>query len=162
MEQAVISGVAHNRDESKLTVLGVPDNPGVAFQVLGPVADANIEVDMIIQNVAEDGTTDLTFTLHRNDYERAHRILEATAKQLGAREVTGDQRIVKISLVGVGMRSHSGIASKMFKTLADEGINIQMISTSEIKISVVVDEKYLELGIRALHEAFELSGEEKY
>jgi len=158
MEQALISGIAFSRDEAKLTVLGVPDTPGVAHQVLGPVADANIEVDMIVQNVAPDGaTTDFTFTVHRNDYEKALAILDRTASELNAREVIGDNRIVKISLVGVGMRSHAGIASTMFKTLAREGVNIRMISTSEIKISVVVDEKYLELGVRALHDAFDLA-----
>ena len=158
MEQALISGIAFNRDEAKLTVLGVPDKPGVAHQVLGPVADANIEVDMIVQNIAPDGaTTDFTFTVHRNDYDRALSILTKTADELGAREVTGDNRIVKISLVGVGMRSHAGIASTMFETLAREGVNIRMISTSEIKISVVVDEKYLELGVRTLHDAFDLA-----
>jgi aspartate kinase len=157
MEQALISGIAFNRDEAKLTIVGVPDTPGVAHQLLGPVADANIEVDMIIQNVAPDGaTTDFTFTVHRNDYNRALEILTKTARQLGAREVSGDDKIVKVSLVGVGMRSHAGIASTMFKTLAKEGVNIRMISTSEIKISVVVDEKYLELSVRSLHEAFEL------
>jgi len=158
MEQALISGIAFNRDEAKLTVLGVPDTPGVAYQLLGPVADANIEVDMIVQNIAPDGaTTDFTFTVHRNEYNRALDILTQTAAELGAREVTGDDKIVKVSLVGVGMRSHAGIASTMFKTLANEGVNIRMISTSEIKISVVVDEKYLELAVRALHDAFELS-----
>lgn len=156
MEQAQISGIAFNRDEAKLTILGVPDQPGVASRILGPVADANIEVDMIVQNIAEDATTDFTFTVHRNDYEKAMEVLQQVARKLGAREVKGDSKIVKISLVGVGMRSHAGIASTMFKTLADEGINIRMISTSEIKISVVVDEKYLELGVRALHDAFEL------
>ena len=157
MEEALISGIAFNRDEAKLTVLGVPDRPGVAHQVLGPIADANIEVDMIIQNVAPDGaTTDFTFTVHRNDYQRAMDILQKTADSLGAREVSGDDRIVKISIVGVGMRSHAGIASTMFEALAKEGVNIRMISTSEIKISVVVDEKYLELGVRTLHEAFAL------
>jgi aspartate kinase len=157
MEDALISGIAFNRDEAKLTVLGVPDTPGVAYKLLGPIAEANIEVDMIVQNIAPDGgTTDFTFTVHRNDYKRAMTILENTARELGAREVTGDDRIVKISLVGVGMRSHAGIASTMFETLAREGINIRMISTSEIKISVVVDEKYLELGVRALHDAFHL------
>ncbi|HHJ14421.1 MAG TPA: aspartate kinase [Gammaproteobacteria bacterium] len=159
MEQALISGIAFNRDEAKLTVLGVPDQPGIAHLILGPIAEANIEVDMIIQNMAPDGrTTDFTFTIHRNDYVRAMEILQRTAGELGASEVSGDDRIVKISLVGVGMRSHAGIASTMFETLAREGINIRMISTSEIKISVVVDEKYLELGVRALHEAFGLSG----
>jgi aspartate kinase len=157
VEDAVISGIAFNRDEAKLTVLGVPDQPGVAHKILGPISDANIEVDMIVQNIAAGGaTTDFTFTVHRNDYARALEILRATAQALSARQVLGDERIVKISLVGVGMRSHAGIASKMFAALAKEGINIRMISTSEIKISVVVDEKYLELGVRALHEAFEL------
>lgn len=156
MEQALISGIAFNRDEAKLTVLGVPDQPGVASAILGPIADANIEVDMIVQNVAEDASTDFTFTVHRNDYDKALKILQQTCQKLGAREVVGDNRIVKISLVGVGMRSHAGIASTMFRALANEGINIRMISTSEIKISVVVDEKYLELGVRALHTAFGL------
>ncbi len=156
MEQAAISGIAFNRDEAKLTILGVPDQPGVAHSILGAIGDANIEVDMIIQNVAADSTTDFTFTVHRNDYERALDILNKTAKELAAREVVGDNAIVKISLVGVGMRSHAGIASQMFKALADEGINIRMIATSEIKISVVVDEKYLELGVRALHAEFGL------
>ena len=157
MEQALISGIAFNRDEAKLTIIGVPDTPGVAHKLLGPVADANIEVDMIIQNVAPDGaTTDFTFTVNRNDYARALEILTRTANEMGAREVSGDDKIVKVSLVGVGMRSHAGIASTMFGTLAKEGVNIRMISTSEIKISVVVDEKYLELAVRSLHEAFEL------
>jgi len=156
MEQARISGIAFNRDEAKLTVLGVPDQPGVAFGILGPVGAANIEVDMIIQNVGADGTTDFTFTVHRNDYKRAMEILNDVAKKLGAREVNGDDKIVKISLVGVGMRSHAGIASTMFEALARENINIRMISTSEIKISVVIDEKYLELGVRALHSQFGL------
>ena len=158
MEQALISGIAFNRDEAKLTVLGVPDQPGIAHKLLGPIADANIEVDMIVQNVSPDeAATDFTFTVHRNDYERALEILDRVARELGAREVSGDNRIVKISIVGVGMRSHAGIASTMFETLAREGINIRMISTSEIKISVVVDEKYLELGVRALHDAFGLA-----
>ena len=156
MEQPVISGIAFNRDEAKLTILGVPDQPGVASKILGPIADANIEVDMIVQNVAADETTDFTFTVHRNEFERGMEVLEQVAKELSAREVKGDDKIIKISLVGVGMRSHAGIASKMFSTLADENINIQMISTSEIKVSVVVDEKYLELGVRALHQAFDL------
>ena len=157
MEQALISGIAFNRDEAKLTVLGVPDQPGVAHGILGPIAEANIEVDMIIQNIAPDGkTTDFTFTVNRNDYQRGMEILQQTADKMGASEVSGDARIVKISLVGVGMRSHAGIASTMFETLAKEAINIRMISTSEIKVSVVVDEKYLELGVRALHEAFHL------
>ncbi len=156
MEQAQISGIAFNRDEAKLTMLGVPDHPGVAHQILGPIGNANIEVDMIIQNVAQDGTTDFTFTVHRNDYSKGMEVLQAVAKELGAREISGDEKIVKISLVGVGMRSHAGIASSMFEALADEGINIKMISTSEIKVSVVVDEKYLELGVRTLHSKFGL------
>ncbi len=156
MEAPLISGIAFNRDEAKLTVRGVPDRPGIAFHILGDIAQANINVDMIVQNVGADGTTDFTFTVHRADYKKALEILARTAKALGAREVSGDDKIVKISVVGVGMRSHAGIASQMFKALADEGINIQMISTSEIKISVVVDEKYLELGVRALHSAFGL------
>ncbi|ASF47188.1 aspartate kinase [Methylovulum psychrotolerans] len=156
MESALISGIAFNRDEAKLTITGVPDLPGVAFKILGPIADANIEVDMIVQNIADDATTDFTFTVHRNDYQRAKAILEQTCGDLGARKVTGDDGIVKVSIVGVGMRSHAGIASTMFQTLASEGINIRMISTSEIKISVVVDEKYMELAVRALHAAFKL------
>ena len=156
MESALISGIAFNRDEAKLTITGVPDLPGVAHKILGPIADANIEVDMIVQNIADDASTDFTFTVHRNEYLRAKTILEQTCSELGARKVTGDDSIVKVSIVGVGMRSHVGIASTMFKALADEGINIRMIATSEIKISVVVDEKYLELAVRALHSAFEL------
>ena len=156
MEQALISGIAFNRDEAQLTINGVSDTPGVAYQILGPISDANIEVDMILQNVGADGNTDFTFTVHRNDYETALASLQETAKKLDAREVSGNNRIVKISIVGVGMRSHAGIASRMFEALAKEGINILMISTSEIKISVVVDEKYLELGVRALHECFDL------
>lgn len=156
MESALISGIAFNRDEAKLTITGVPDLPGVAFKILGPIADANIEVDMIVQNIADDATTDFTFTVNRNDYPRAKSLLDQTCIELGARKVTGDEAIVKVSIVGVGMRSHSGIASTMFKTLAAEGINIRMISTSEIKISVVVDEKYLELAVRALHATFGL------
>jgi aspartate kinase len=156
MESALISGIAFNRDEAKLTITGVPDLPGVAFKILGPVADANIEVDMIVQNIADDATTDFTFTVHRNDYQRAKASLEKTCVELGARKVTADDTIVKVSIVGVGMRSHAGIASTMFKALAAEGINIRMIATSEIKISVVVDEKYLELAVRALHAAFNL------
>ncbi len=157
MEDALISGIAFNRDEAKLTIAGVPDQPGVAARILGPVGDANIEVDMIVQNISPDGsTTDFTFTVHRNDYTKTLELLSGIAYELGAREVNGDEKIVKISLVGVGMRSHAGIASTMFKTLASEGINIRMISTSEIKVSVVVDEKYLELAVRALHAAFGL------
>ena len=156
MEQALISGIAFNRDEAKLTILGVPDSPGIATKILGPIAKQNIEVDMIIQNTGHDGTTDFTFTVHRNDYQNAMNIMQSTANELGAREVNGDDKITKISIVGVGMRSHAGIANIMFEALASEGINISMISTSEIKISVVVDEKYLELGVRTLHKAFEL------
>ncbi|TVP89381.1 MAG: aspartate kinase [Pseudomonadaceae bacterium] len=160
MEQPVISGIAFNRDEAKLTIRGVPDTPGVAFKILGPVSAANIEVDMIVQNVSQDNTTDFTFTVHRNDVRKAQDILDRVAAQIGAREVAGDSKIVKVSIVGVGMRSHAGVASKMFQALSDEGINIQMISTSEIKISVVIDEKYLELAVRSLHSAFELDSEE--
>lgn len=159
MEQPLIAGVAFNQDEAKLTVKGVPDRPGIAAALLCPIAEADIDVDMIVQNVSEDGTTDVTFTVHRNEYEAALALLEQLSREMDAREVTGDERIAKISLVGVGMRSHAGIASRMFETLAAEGINIQMISTSEIKISVVVDEKYLELGVRALHAAFGLGDE---
>lgn len=160
MEQALISGIAHNRDEAKLTVVGVPDKPGIASSILGPIAAANIEVDMIVQNVGIDNTTDFTFTVHRSDYEKALGILKKVAAELEAKDVTGDNKIVKISVVGVGMRSHAGIANKMFRALADEGINIMMISTSEIKVSVVVAEKYLELGVRTLHSAFELDAVE--
>ncbi|MHB1053920.1 MAG: aspartate kinase [Thiobacillus sp.] len=156
MEQAIISGIAFNRDEAKITVVGVPDQPGVAYQILGPVADANIDVDMIVQNVGHSKTTDFTFTVHRNDYAKAFEIVKAKAASIGASEVTGDDKIAKVSIVGVGMRSHVGIARKMFETLAKENINLQMISTSEIKISVVVEDKYLELAVRALHQAFEL------
>jgi len=156
MEEPLISGIAFQRDEAKLTVLGVPDRPGIASAILGPVSDANIEVDMIVQNISQSGQTDFTFTVHRSEYEKALEILKTVSNEMGAREVFGDTRIVKLSLVGVGMRSHAGVASTMFKSLADEGINIQMISTSEIKISVVIDEKYLELGVRALHTAFGL------
>jgi aspartate kinase len=161
MEQALISGIAHNRDEAKLTIVRVPDRPGVAYSILGPIADANIEVDMIVQNVSAEGLTDFTFTVHRNDYDTALKILEKTSEKIGAGGVTGDKKIAKLSIVGVGMRSHAGIASRMFKALADEGINIQMISTSEIKVSVVVDEKYLELGVRILHSAFGLDKDGK-
>jgi aspartate kinase len=156
MESALISGIAFNRDEAKLTITGVPDMPGVASKILAPIADENIEIDMIIQNISAHGTTDFTFTVHRNDYVKAKQILETICTELNAKEVIGDNSIVKVSIVGVGMRSHAGIASTMFKTLAAENINIQMISTSEIKISVVVDEKYLELAVRALHAAFDL------
>ena len=157
MEQAKIAGIAFNRDEAQLTVKGVPDQPGIAAKILGPISRANIEIDMIVQNVAWDNTANFTFTVHRNDFKRALEILENTSKKLGATAVSGDDNIVKLSLVGVGMRSHAGIASQMFETLANEGINIRMISTSEIKISVVVDEKYLELGVRCLHEVFDLA-----
>jgi aspartate kinase len=156
VEAAKISGIAFNRDEAKLTIRGVPDQPGVAYKILGPIGTANIEVDMIVQNISNDDTTDFTFTVNRGEYKKAHKILTDTANTLGAREVVGDDSIVKVSLVGVGMRSHAGIASQMFECLSKENINIQMISTSEIKISVVIDEKYLELGIRALHKAFGL------
>ena len=156
MEQPIISGIAFNRDEAKLTIRGVPDTPGVAFKILGPVSGANIEVDMIVQNVSHDNTTDFTFTVHRNDYQKALDVLKQTAAAIGAREVSGDTNIAKVSIVGVGMRSHAGVASRMFEALAKENINIQMISTSEIKISVVIEEKYLELAVRALHTAFEL------
>jgi aspartate kinase len=159
MEQAVISGIAFNRDEAQLTISGVPDKPGVASDILGSVTEANIEIDMIVQNVGEDGTTDFTFTVHRNDYEAALKALTKTGEDLGAKKVYGDNSIVKLSLVGVGMRSHAGIASTMFAALARESINIRMISTSEIKISVVVDEKYLELGVRTLHSAFGLEND---
>ncbi len=157
MEQAVISGIAFNRDEAKITVVGVPDHPGIAYQILGPVADANIDVDMIIQNVGQDELTDFSFTVHRNEFNNAMNILkEKIQPHIGARDVIGGDRIAKVSVVGVGMRSHAGIASKMFRVLAEEGINIQMIATSEIKISVVVDEKYMELAVRVLHKAFDL------
>ena len=156
MEQPIISGIAFNRDEAKLTIRGVPDTPGVAFKILGPISAANIEVDMIVQNVAHDNTTDFTFTVHRNDYQSAEAVLKKTAEEIGAREVVGDTKMAKVSIVGVGMRSHAGVASRMFESLAKESINIQMISTSEIKVSVVIEEKYLELAVRALHTAFEL------
>jgi aspartate kinase len=159
METPTIAGIAFNRDEAKLTVLGVPDTPGVAYKILGPIGDANIEVDVIVQNVAEDKSTDFTFTVARVDMERAEKVLQRTAQELNAREVRTDDKIAKISLVGVGMRSHAGVASQMFATLADVGINIQMITTSEIKISVVIDEKFLELAVRSLHSAFELDME---
>ncbi|TCS72660.1 aspartate kinase [Sulfuritortus calidifontis] len=156
MEQPIISGIAFNRDEAKLTILGVPDKPGVAGLILAPIADANIDVDMIVQNVGHDGTTDFSFTVHRNEFKKAMDVLNGVKTEIGARQVTGDDKIAKVSIVGVGMRTHAGIASKMFKALAAENINIQMISTSEIKISVVVEDKYMELAVRALHQAFEL------
>ena len=156
MEKPLVSGIAFSRDEAKLTVSGVSDVPGVAYRILGPISDANIEVDVIVQNVAEDGTTSLTFTVHRNEMKKAQRILDELRENLGATRVLVDDRIAKLSLVGVGMRSHAGVAARMFKALAEHGINIQMISTSEIKITVVIEEKYLELGVRALHAEFEL------
>jgi aspartate kinase len=157
MEQAVVSGIAFNRDEAKVTVMGVPDKPGIAYQILGAVAEANIDVDVIIQNISHDGKTDFSFTVHRNDYARALDLLKSkVAVATGAREVRGDPKICKVSIVGIGMRSHVGVAAKMFRALSEEGINIQMISTSEIKTSVVIDEKYMELAVRALHKAFDL------
>jgi len=156
MEQPIISGIAFNRDEAKLTVLGVPDRPGIAYQILGPIADANIDVDMIIQNVGHDGTTDFSFTVNRSEFNKALGVLESVKSHIGARDIVGDNKICKVSAVGVGMRSHPGVASQMFRALAEDGINLQMISTSEIKISVVVDEKYLELAVRVLHKTFGL------
>jgi aspartate kinase len=157
MEEPIISGIAFNRDEAKITVLGVPDTPGIAYQILGPIAEANIDVDMIIQNTSADGATDFTFTVHKNEMNKALSILRDKVQgMIKAREIIGDDKIAKVSVVGVGMRSHVGIASQMFRTLAEEGINIQMISTSEIKIAVVVEEKYMELAVRVLHKAFEL------
>ena len=156
MEQPMVSGIAFNRDEAKLTIKGVPDIPGVASRILGPVSAANIEVDMIVQNVSEDRTTDFTFTVHRNDFQRAQEVVAQIVEELGAREHDGDNKIAKVSIVGVGMRSHAGVATRMFEALAKEGINIQIISTSEIKVSVIIAEKYLELAVRALHSAFEL------
>ena len=157
MEQAIISGIAFNLDEAKITVIGVPDRPGIAYTILGPVADANVDVDMIIQNIGVDGLTDFSFTVHRNEFQKAMELLQKqVVPQIKARGVAGDNRCAKVSVVGVGMRSHVGVASKMFKALADEGINIQAISTSEIKISVVIDEKYMELAVRVLHKVFEL------
>jgi aspartate kinase len=160
MEKAVVSGVAAQRDEAKITVHSVPDKPGIAYAILGPIADANINVDVIVQNVSHDGMTDLSFTVSRGDLPRAMKILKDQVKpHIGCKEVSGDDRMAKVSIVGMGMRSHAGIAAQMFRTLAEEGINIQMISTSEIKISVVVDEKYAELAVRVLHKAFELDQE---
>ncbi|MEO5733139.1 MAG: aspartate kinase [Rubrivivax sp.] len=157
MEQAVVAGIAFNRDEAKISVLGVPDKPGIAYQILGPVADANIDVDVIIQNMSHGGRTDFSFTVHRNDYQRTLDLLKTQVlPATGAAELSGDPKICKISIVGIGMRSHVGVASKMFRTLSEESINIQMITTSEIKTSVVIDEKYMELAVRALHKAFGL------
>jgi len=159
MEQPIVSGIAFNRDEAKVTVAGVPDTPGVAAKILAPIGAANIEVDVIVQNVSADGTTDLTFTVHKNDMNKAVAVLEAVAKEIGAREVRSDDKVAKVSIVGVGMRSHAGVASSMFTALAEERINIQMITTSEIKISVIIDERYLELAVRSLHTAFGLDAE---
>jgi len=160
MEQAVVAGIAFNRDEAKISVIGVPDKPGIAFQIIGPVADANIDIDVIIQNVSHSGRTDFSFTVHRNDYARTLEVLKTKVlPATGALDVLGDAKICKVSIVGIGMRSHVGVASKMFRTLSDEGINIQMITTSEIKTSVVIDEKYMELAVRALHKAFDLDQE---
>ncbi|MFB2537768.1 MULTISPECIES: aspartate kinase [unclassified Acinetobacter] len=159
MEQPIISGIAFTRDEAKLTILGVPDEPGVASKILTPISDANIEVDMIIQNIEEDGTTDFTFTVNRNDLSKAKKILKSNAEEIRARDILSNDNIVKVSIVGVGMRSHAGVASRMFRALADEGINIILISTSEIKISVLIEEKYLELAVRSLHTAFGLDRE---
>jgi aspartate kinase len=162
MEQAVVAGIAFNRDEAKISLIGVPDKPGIAFQILGPVADANIDVDVIIQNMSHDGRTDFSFTVHRNDYLRTLDVLKSQVQpSIGAADVKGDAKICKVSIVGIGMKSHVGIAARMFRTLSEEGINIQMITTSEIKTSVVIDEKYMELAVRALHKAFELEGEAK-
>jgi aspartate kinase len=159
METPVISGIAFTRDEAKLTIKGVPDKPGIAYQILGPIGEANIEVDVIVQNIGQDNTTDFTFTVHRNELAKAEAILRETAKNLGAKEVLTDSKIAKVSVVGVGMRSHAGVASQTFKTLADVGVNIQMITTSEIKISLIIDEKFMELAVRALHTAFGLDKE---
>jgi len=156
METVLVSGITYNKDESKISLLGVPDRPGIASQLFMPLSDANITVDMIIQNVSVEGLTDMTFTVPKGDYKKALKIVEETARQIDAKEVRSDENITKISIVGVGMRSHSGIASKMFQTLSNEGINIQMISTSEIKVSCIVDAKYSELAVRVLHEAFGL------
>ncbi len=156
MEQTLVSGIAFNRDEAKVTVLGVPDTPGIAWQILEPIAAANIEVDVIVQNIGRDGLTDFSFTTHRNDIKRTLEILQKVCQKIGAREVIGDDKICKVGVVGVGMRSHVGVASTMFRALAQEGINIQMISTSEIKITVVIDEKYMELAVRVLHKTFDL------
>ena len=161
MEKPIISGIAFNRDEAKLTIQGIPDTPGVASRILAPIGEANVEIDVIIQNVSEDGTTSLTFTVHRNDLSRARGLLEGIAMELKARSVVTDDHIAKVSLVGVGMRSHAGVASRMFTALAEHNINIQMITTSEIKIAVIIDEKYLELAVRSLHSAFELENKAK-
>ena len=156
MEEPIVSGIAFNRDEAKLTIRGIPDQPGVAYKVLGAISEANIEIDVIVQNVAKDDSATITFTVHRNDLARASELLNQIAEDLGALEVSSDDRIVKVSIVGVGMRSHAGVAAKMFEALAAEGINIQLITTSEIKITVVIEERYLELAVRSLHSAFGL------
>ena len=159
MEQAIISGIAFNRDEAKITLTGVPDRPGIAYQILGPISEANIDVDMIIQNASSNGTTDFSFTVHRNEFKKALDVLNDKVKGVTkAADIRGDEKVCKVSMVGVGMRTHAGIAAQMFRTLSEEGINIQMISTSEIKISVVIDDKYMELAVRALHKAFGLEG----
>jgi len=156
MEKVAVSGVTYNKDEAKITIAKVPDKPGIAAKLFAPLTKANINVDMIVQNIAHDNTTDFTFTVHRNEYKKALEVLKGVQSHIGAREISGDDRIAKVSVIGVGMRSHAGIACTMFRTLAEEGINIQMISTSEIKISVVIDEKYMELAVRVLHKAFDL------
>jgi len=160
MEQPVVSGIAFNRDEAKVTIVGVPDTPGAAARILAPIGAANIEVDVIVQNVAADSTTDLTFTVHRNDMAKAKAVMEQVASELGARDVLTNDKVAKVSIVGVGMRSHAGVASKMFDALANDNINIQMITTSEIKIAVIIEEKFLELAVRTLHGAFELDAVE--
>jgi len=157
MEQALVSGIAFNRDEAQITVAGVADQPGIAYSILGPIADLNIEVDVILQNIGENGLTDFTFTVHRDEYERVMDFLKSRQEELNAQAIHGNDRIVKLSIIGVGMRSHAGIASRMFKALAANGINLRMITTSEIKISVVIDENFLELGVRSLHDEFELA-----
>ncbi|MBI3367701.1 MAG: aspartate kinase, partial [Burkholderiales bacterium] len=161
MEQAVVSGIAFNRDEAKITVVGVPDVPGIAYKILGPVAEANIDIDVIVQNMSHDGRTDFSFTVHRNDYQRTLDVMKnAVVPAVGALQFSGDAKICKVSIVGIGMKSHAGVASTMFRTLSEEGINIQMITTSEIKTSVVIDEKYMELAVRALHRVFGLDAPE--
>jgi len=157
MEKPLVSGIAFNRDEAKLTIRGIPDQPGVAYKVLGAISEANIEIDVIVQNVAKDNSASITFTVNKTDLRQAEELLGEIAKDLGALEVDSDKRIAKVSIVGVGMRSHAGVAAKMFEALSDEGINIQLITTSEIKITVVIEERYLELAVRALHSVFELS-----
>jgi len=157
MEEVMVRGVAFNKDEAQLTIIGVPDQPGVAHKILGPISDANIEVDMIVQNIGSDGATDFTFTVHRNDFDEAKGLLAKTGEALGATSWSGDDKIAKVSIIGGGMRSHAGVATKMFSALAAENINIQLISTSEIKVAVIIEEKYLELAVRCLHEAFELA-----